>query len=73
MVDDKTMLLKLALQDLEAANDALCAARTQDQYDAMLALGQQDLLLQLDTARRRARSALDFYNHRLTKHQSPHI
>jgi len=47
-----------ALRDLEAACDALCSMRTQEQYLSMIDGGQQDALSALDDARRAARAAL---------------
>lgn len=50
--------LRQALHDLEAANEALAATRSQEVYDQMIADGQSDLLVNLDNARRRARTLL---------------
>jgi hypothetical protein len=47
--------LRAALAALEAANDALCALRTPEQYLSMIDSGQIDALEQLDEARRVAR------------------
>lgn len=45
---------------LEAACEALCAQRTHEQYLAMIELGQQPALLELDAARLSARAAATF-------------
>lgn len=53
---DRVEVLRAALRELETANDALCALRTPDIYNAMLAVpGTQEALERLDDARRRAR------------------
>ncbi len=50
--------LKDALKEMEEANQALCAARPQAVYDALIRAGQADLLGALDSARKKARTAL---------------
>ena len=47
-----------ALRNLENANDRACGARPQKVYDAMIAAGMTDALIELDDARREARAAL---------------
>lgn len=50
--------LEDALRELEKANEAVCAGRTQRTYHQMLEDGQGDDLLRLDEARSKARSLL---------------
>ena len=47
-----------ALRNLENANDRACGARPQKVYDAMIAAGMTDALIELDDARREARATL---------------
>ena len=47
-----------ALRNLENANDRACGARPQKVYDAMIAAGMTDALIELDDARREARTTL---------------
>lgn len=56
MTDDT---LREALAELEAANDALCAVRSQATYDQMIADGNEDALARLDEARSKARAAIN--------------
>jgi hypothetical protein len=49
---------RAALEKVENANEALAAARTDEQYLALVDSGQGDLLLALDNARLSARAAL---------------
>lgn len=46
------------LRNLENANDRACGARPQKVYDAMIAAGMTDALIELDDARREARATL---------------
>ncbi|MFD2298363.1 hypothetical protein QRO11_12220 [Paracidovorax citrulli] len=50
--------VRAVLEQLERANDDLCALRTQEQYLSMIDSGQQEALEALDDARRAARAAL---------------
>ena len=47
-----------AARELELANDALCGARPQKIYDAMIAAGMADYMTRLDDARRGVRDTL---------------
>lgn len=63
MCEVKDLKAKLAaatrvIKNLEGANDALCAARSQSLYLQMIQEGQEDLLTNLDYARRDARQFL---------------
>jgi hypothetical protein len=49
--------MKEALRELEAANDTLCAIRSQAAYDQMIADGNGDALARLDRGRLNARAA----------------
>jgi len=55
---DRVEALRAALQELEAANEAVCAGRSRAAYEAMIDGGQSDDLLRLDAARRHARELL---------------